>query len=176
MRCQMVTRLTPKRAAAWDWLPPACRKALIREVFSSEAGMVPVSRGLRQVVRWEEQRPSRRHKAPICPESVQASTSLRIRSLYSAVNRRRRGFANTSGVGQQVAWAFRPSWSLPPAGATHFCLPGFCPIRLSPPSTNLPWGECLSYIDTEGFRQWVNGGAAAPPVCHLTKTILRLTI
>ena len=38
MRCQTVTRLTPKRVAAWDWLPPAWRRALTRAVFSSASG------------------------------------------------------------------------------------------------------------------------------------------
>ena len=46
MRCQTVTRLTPKSAAAWDWLPPAWRRALTRAVFSSESGTGVVSGGV----------------------------------------------------------------------------------------------------------------------------------
>jgi hypothetical protein len=53
----------------------------------------------RQVVRCDEYRPSRRSRAPSCPGSVQQSASRSIRSLYSAVNRRRTGFSETAGTG-----------------------------------------------------------------------------
>jgi hypothetical protein len=53
----------------------------------------PLSRCLRQTVRLKEHSPSRRKRAPISPEPVQASVSRRIRNLYSAVYRRRVCFA-----------------------------------------------------------------------------------
>ena len=59
----------------------------------------PASRWRRQSTRWEEYRPSRRSRAPICPGSVAVSASFRIASLYSAVNLRRLGRSGTSGSG-----------------------------------------------------------------------------
>ena len=53
------------------------------------------SRCCRQVVRCDEYRPSRRSSAPTAPGLAHASASRRMRSLYSAVNRRRTGFSAT---------------------------------------------------------------------------------
>src|SRR5574337_1070726 len=52
------------------------------------ADRVPASRWRRQVVRFDEYSPSRRRSAPRLPGTVQASASLRIRSLSAAVKRR----------------------------------------------------------------------------------------
>ena len=60
---------------------------------------VPSSRCCRHVLRCDEYRPSRRSRAPSWPGSVQRSASRRMRSLYSAVNRRRTGFSGTAGSG-----------------------------------------------------------------------------
>lgn len=56
--------------------------------------------------------PSRRNSAPICPRSVLASASARIRSLYSALNFRRVAFSVTAGSGNlltpRYAWYIAP--------------------------------------------------------------------
>jgi len=57
----------------------------------------PSRRCLRHADRWDEYKPSRRRSSPILPGSVQASACSRMRSLYSAVKRRRRAFSGTSG-------------------------------------------------------------------------------
>src|SRR5574337_1273417 len=63
------------------------------------ADRVPASRWRRQVVRFDEYSPSRRRSAPRLPGTVQASASLRIRSLSAAVKRRLAALAGTSGSG-----------------------------------------------------------------------------
>jgi hypothetical protein len=60
---------------------------------------VPASRWRRQVVRFEEYSPSLRKSAPRLPGTVQASASLKMRSLSAAVKRRLAALAGTSGSG-----------------------------------------------------------------------------
>ena len=62
----------------------------------------PSRLALRQAVRWELYRPSRRTIRPTSPGSEQPSVSSGILSLYAAVNRRRVGLATTSGSGARL--------------------------------------------------------------------------
>ena len=59
----------------------------------------PRSRCRRQFVSSDEYNPSRRNSAPTSPGFLHASACVRMRSRYSAVKRRRSGFAGTSGSG-----------------------------------------------------------------------------
>ncbi|WP_462203642.1 hypothetical protein [Frankia sp. CcWB3] len=59
----------------------------------------PASRAFRHSAICAEYRSSRRKIAPFCP-SAAASYSVKIRSLYAAVNDRRRAFGSTSGSGR----------------------------------------------------------------------------
>src|SRR3954447_13291418 len=56
----------------------------------------PRSRARRQVVRWDENSPSRRSSAPISPRPLQDPASFTILRLYSTVNARRLAFSGTS--------------------------------------------------------------------------------
>ncbi len=82
---------------------------------------------LRQAVRFEEYSPSRRKRAPICPDSRHASASCRMRSLYLAVNLLRGFFSRTSGSG---------------AGA---------PDGLRPPAGGAPSFECQLWVSNSAF-------------------------
>src|SRR3989338_7810728 len=64
--------------------------------FRDNPSSSPLSRCLRHCVRFEEYNPSRLSSAPISPRPLQASAARKIRSLYSAVYRRRTGLAITS--------------------------------------------------------------------------------
>jgi len=64
--------------------------------FCDSPSISLLSRCLRHTVRLEEYSPSRRKRAPNSPGRVQATASRRILCLYSAVYRRRVGFAATS--------------------------------------------------------------------------------
>src|ERR1035438_8597491 len=72
-------------------------------LWGDKAWRTPASRSHRQVFNKEEYNPSRRSTAPIPPEPLAASTSCKMRSLYSAVNRRRLAWATTSGSGRSEA-------------------------------------------------------------------------
>ena len=71
--------------------------------FAANSRSEPLRRALRQAVRCELYNPSRRSSRPTSPRCVQRSASSRIRSRYSAVNRRRFGLATTSGSGVGLA-------------------------------------------------------------------------
>ena len=60
------------------------------------AASSPFSAARRQLARCEEYKPSLRSRAPTSPGWVQAAASLTMRRRYSAVNRRRCGFDDTS--------------------------------------------------------------------------------
>ena len=64
----------------------------------------PCSRCRRQFATCELYKPSRRSSAPSSPGRLHASACLRMRSRYSAVNRRRWAFAGTSGSGAVAGW------------------------------------------------------------------------
>src|SRR3972149_5794739 len=64
--------------------------------FRDNPSSSPLSRCLRHCVRFEEYNPSRLRSAPISPRPLQAAAARKIRSLYSAVYRRRTGLAITS--------------------------------------------------------------------------------
>ena len=64
--------------------------------FGANPASAPRSCERRQSTRLDEYSPSRRSKAPTSPCFVQAAASAKTFRLYSAVNRRRRGFAGTS--------------------------------------------------------------------------------
>src|SRR5690606_20215583 len=70
--------------------------ALRPRFFGARAVCCPLAACLRQVSMWEEYNLSRRRKAPRSPLGV-ASYCRSTWSLYSVVNRRRWGLANTSG-------------------------------------------------------------------------------
>ncbi len=61
------------------------------------------SRWRRQLDKCDEYRPSRRRRAATSPSPLQASASRTIRSLYSAVKRRRFACSLTSGSGTPAA-------------------------------------------------------------------------
>ena len=63
------------------------------------AWRTPAARSRRQVANNDEYSPSRRSSAPIPPEPLAWSDSVRMRCLYSAVKRRRLAWATTSGSG-----------------------------------------------------------------------------
>ena len=82
--------------------PPRQRRARgggAPALLGAQGGSVPCSRCRRQVVRWDEYRPSRRRSPPRSPAPAQASASCRTHSLYSAANRRRAARSATSGSG-----------------------------------------------------------------------------
>src|SRR3989338_8086330 len=64
--------------------------------FRDNPSSSPLSRCLRHWVKLEEYSPSRLSSAPISPRPLKASASRKTLSLYSAVYRRRVGFAITS--------------------------------------------------------------------------------
>src|SRR5437016_6238865 len=65
-------------------------------LFAVNPANSPRSRCLRQFVRLDQYKPSRRSSAPISPLCLQLSASRKTSSLYSAVNRRRSPLAKTS--------------------------------------------------------------------------------
>src|SRR5690606_7427101 len=73
----------------------------LRPRLLPKACNVPSRLCLRQSVRWDEYRPSRRRRAPTSPELLHASASFSIRDLKLALNLRRRAFSRTSGVGTE---------------------------------------------------------------------------
>ena len=81
--------------------------------FGASPANAPCSRCRRHSVRCEEYNPSRRSRAPISPGTAQTSASRRMRTLYSAVNRRRWGFSATSGSGRVAAANSAPVISAP---------------------------------------------------------------
>src|SRR3990172_10966416 len=89
---------------------------------------------------FEEYNPSRRSRAPISPDLVQASADRKIFTLYSAENRRRVAFATTS---TSLDISFEPIMTFNE----------LIPLSFLALYTKLPGGECLIYVGTEGFRR-----------------------
>jgi hypothetical protein len=69
--------------------PPPTTGTLNTTCLWLKASSWPCSRWRRQVVMCDEYSPSRRSRAPISPGSLQASASVRMRSLYSVLKRLR---------------------------------------------------------------------------------------
>ena len=86
---------------------------------------------------FEKYNPSRRSRAPISPGLVQASAARNTWCLYSAVNRRRVGFATTST-------------SLDISAGTVTTFDALIPKSLLALYIKLRGGECLTHVDTEG--------------------------
>ncbi len=85
----------------------------------------PRRRALRHVDRCERYSPSRRSRRPISPGSRPRSASSTIRSRYSAENRRRVGWARTSGSGARRAGGVSALGGAPPkAGGAR----GYTPL------------------------------------------------
>src|SRR3990170_4683332 len=110
--------VAPKSCASFFWasmMASACPSLRLRRSFSRRSwassaawgsGLRPRRRGARpfnwpasrwrrHLLRCEEYNPSRRKRAP-CSPLAHCSASCRMRNLYSAVKRRRSGFASTS--------------------------------------------------------------------------------
>ncbi len=88
---------------SWSRLTSCCRRA-ISAAWGSGFGprrlavklaSWPAARSRRQLVRWDEYRPSRRSKAPISPGG-QASAASKIRRFSAVEKTRRSGLASTS--------------------------------------------------------------------------------
>ena len=139
----------------WAFSSSRWRRAFSRSRCATRAcngfawGLRPRRRGsrlaaccARHVVKCEEYNPSRRNSAPIPPGAVLRSASRKIRSLYSAVNRRRRALLGTSGFGRAAAApGSAPVASAPFAPPAPAAVPfpdtvtPFIPCRLPPPPT-----------------------------------------
>ena len=96
------------------------------------------SRWRRQLDNCDEYKPSRRRRAATSPSPLQASASRTIRSLYSAVKRRRFACSLTSGSGTPAA--SRPAGSpvalrAPPIPPRSLSLPTYSCVDPPPPST-----------------------------------------
>ena len=119
-------------------------------------------RSRRQVTRCDEYSPSRRRIAPTSPGPLACSTSRSRRSLYSAVNRRRFGFASTAGSGAQAAAtaggspvALRAPPLLPQTPSQAW-IPF---VSTSPPSSvNSKEVGVGSYVGTEGIQDAIVSG------------------
>ena len=141
--------------------------------FGESASNEPCSACRRHVIRLEEYNPSRRKRAPTRPCSLQASASRRIRRLYSAVNRRRTAFSDTSESGTTdrparppvrpleeipvALWA--PSISSSPFETSTNIVSFFSMISLFPALiiySKFKGGKCLTYIGTEGRQPSAN--------------------
>src|SRR5439155_26498592 len=103
-------------------------------LFAVNPANSPRSRCLRQFVRLDQYKPSRRSSAPISPLCLQLSASRKTSSLYSAVNRRRSPLAKTSTSLENIA-------SLLPVSIFHSLLALY---------TKLLAGKCLIHIGREG--------------------------
>ena len=97
----------------------------------------PASCCLRHAAKCDEYNPSRRNNTAISPGRVTPAASRKTRSLYSAVNRRRRGRSASSGSGldplptRRARRAFRSArLRLPPRNTRH---------QTSPPSPQSAW-------------------------------------
>src|SRR5512139_1435085 len=174
--------LVPRSADTFFWtsiMVSACSRRFLNRSLSRSSSRMRVSRastGLpflprflgarpanaprsncrRQVVIFDVYRPSPRSRAPSWPDSLALSASRRILTLCSALNFRRLGLSGTSG---SAALASR----LSPRGVfftkaddepNSFNLTtSFMGFSFPAPDTNLPWGRCLTHIDTEGSRR-----------------------
>src|SRR3989304_51049 len=136
--------------------------------LGERASSVPLSAWRRQVVRLDEYSPSRRRRAPICPDSLQDSACRNIRRLYSAVYFRRTGFSRTSGFetapcpwwlngavikGIPVALRILSISSIVTFALVNMSSFFSITIFSFPPSiieSKLQGGKCLTYIGTEG--------------------------
>ena len=105
MRKLLMLALLPSVVAAIAVTPATAKPPGANGLISFAAGprffgvspaRPPRSWARRHSTRLDEYSPSRRSRAPISPGFVQAAASSRIFRLYSAVNRRRRGFEATS--------------------------------------------------------------------------------
>src|SRR5712692_8575464 len=96
-RSNLACRRTISRA--WAVLAAESGFVLGPRAFGARPASVPRARCRRQEVRCEEYRPSRRSNAPIWPGRWQASASLKMSALYSAVNWRRWALGRTSRSG-----------------------------------------------------------------------------
>src|SRR5438132_5888575 len=106
-------------------------------LFAVNPANSPRSRCLRQFVRLDQYKPSRRSSAPISPLCLQLSASRKTSSLYSAVNRRRSPLAKTSTSLEDIA-------PLLPVSISHSLLALY---------TKLLAGKCLIHIGREGKLQ-----------------------
>src|SRR3990170_5584288 len=104
--------------------------------FRDNPSNSPLSRCLRHWVKLEEYSPSRLSSAPISPRPLKASASRKTLSLYSAVYRRRVGFAITS-----TSELDDPTPSIAPI-FNSLTRPLFY--------TKLKAGKCLTHIGREG--------------------------
>src|SRR2546428_9039908 len=106
-------------------------------LFAVNPANSPRSRCLRQFVRLDQYKPSRRSSAPISPLCLQLSASRKTSSLYSAVNRRRSPLAKTSTSLEDIA-------PLLPVSISHSLLALY---------TKLLAGQCLIHICREGSER-----------------------
>src|ERR1039458_2286054 len=120
----------------------------------------PCFRCCLQVASGEEERPSRRNKAPPPPAPWAKSACSMIDNLYSALKRRRCGRAVTSESGSCRAVDGGAPAALPAsplrsdaANAAEEVLVLLVLIKvrfLSPPYSNCPGSTCLTHVGTEG--------------------------
>lgn len=89
-------RAWSRSSGATRWARGSRPRAWRPRFFGVWASNIPCSRGRRQVVRWAESMPSRRHRAPTCPGAGQASATANTRPLSAAVQRRRYDTDETS--------------------------------------------------------------------------------
>ena len=89
-------RVSFSRSSSAMRIRSALRSTGLRpRLLGARASRMPWARCARLLLRREEHNPSRRRSAPISPGARKTSTVFRIWRLYSAVNRRRLGFAAT---------------------------------------------------------------------------------
>jgi hypothetical protein len=89
-------RAWSRSRGATRWARGSSPRALRPRLCGVRASNIPCSRGRRQVGRWDEDKPSRRHRAPTCPGAVQASAAAHTQHLSAAVKRRRGDTDETS--------------------------------------------------------------------------------
>ena len=111
----------------------------------------PCSRCRRQFAKCELYKPSRRSSAPSSPGRLHASVCLRMRSRYSAVNRRRWAFAGTSGSG---------------AVAADVAVGPKAPVALRAPSA---FGPTTTSISTAGGMRFIHQTLPAPTLISIRR-------